>query len=1745
MTSLEEKFISFCKNSSSSLGPGINDSYSIKDIKYFEKQIEKYSISTKNQEKKEFIEEEIEKAKKVEKGIFDMIEVFDKSKLPDKIDNIFPDGYDSKTISNIKLKDLTTSATQFKELCFKLFRDVYLKKANQGELESIFGSMANYSRILPQSFGLIPIDGLWKIFEEFYLKYNNSQPFDKESFFKNFIDKLKINEGPILENTTKKSIEKINNKIEFNVFKKNLWYDFDKTKDNTKYDSYGVFYTDGTKAYVYLKYSTDIHHYLSHYNIGINIFLAKVFNSSYSPTSITTDQNNHINDFLKNNKNFNERISYPFNQKDFIESLKKYFVENRENPEIIIDKIKKEPSNYDLIEIGTPKYKLIRALFHFSNIYTTYMKLLEHFFKNINECYDIYLLLVVKIKRKSESESKNNKNGYINKDIDDIQKKLNILKKIIEKIPIYFNSQLVDYGKETEFTKRLIGYTRLEYSWVSNYRINIDDDFMKILMIFFKVNEENLPVGGIPIKILKEESDFNKLIFTCFNFFLKYRFKSNKQYIELLQNYKKKSDEKLSKDKYSFVKTEVEKEISKIEENTDLSSIDKEIIFINCKKILKYSIIFVFNLYIKTIKEFKYENNTPKNKKVIINKIGEFKEFINQYIYYLGKKINNPSYNTFREFIIGYLTQYIYLLDNYNEKKSEEAYKKLKILLRDKNKNSKFEKIADNIVKILTDKDRSLTPKKRFGIVGREYITLSNNAKREINRYINPEIYTSLYWANYEKKFMEENENKKLFVIAVEPKYAVIEKLAKVNVFLIDLFATLKSDSPPKISREIKTIRIFNEKDNTITKEIYSNENNMIELNHIFRTVRDIAGKIQKSWSKNIKGKWKKFLFGRFFSAEGLHSPGYFNFTPGHVFAKTFGIYKRKIGNGNGDENLGYTATEKLQLLTNGKLSSYTQDNKNKDDYINMALLMGYNKEQLLEILQTYDNYINNRRSNRLYDFDPKQNNDWQVYVIRKENYESANSMREWANRLLNSKPLIYLKEYSDPKIIPLSDFNKIQAPFSRYFIKSWIRMKYPVSKELPTYLLDIFNGFFEKAVKNEQNVKDLKNNSLFVSADTFFDYDLKYNYEDDSLIKLENRNTTNIAFNLNKSTTSFNANRNFDINSIIVPKELKNNQIGNTLKSNNYRLANILTKKSKPLNISSVSTLSETRKLFENILKKHNISKSQIKIYENQSTNFDLEFNLDKFELTYIRSSQKTTREIKFEPIDSSFKVKFEKNPTDDLMIEFKLDSINFFTKDSNNFILKRILTVLEKEKEYIIFNDYKENNLGLIFRSEFKYLTNSFFGFYFYTYSDDKIKYKYRLQLKDKRNRDIFDVIVERFVDDIKYYSPHNQLYTKKGNYSILEITSDVLIAIKSIPNLEIYKHYYNTIEKIEFLNEKGLTPFTKIFNNFFDWKKTSDSKTRNQYIKSLNTVENNNNKVFLTNAINNFKLKYSIDSEITNDKFKITLTDGTIYMIDIKNLTLNYNKNNIKDVKNLTYFHDSTNEFFYAIISEQNDIDPAIMFFIYKNNMTIKHIFNSKRMNYKGELLLNFEKSSKLNILILNNNFSTNDVFFNNNTYFQYIINHFFEKNGELSYKNFCEIYYGKDISSNDLSVLFRPLDKDRKPIMEINLACTYNGDNEAYLENLYTDENKDENDFIEILDNSANNLLHSAEIIKPTNQDNYLILFDYTNFNIYKISINSLNNYSYYILNYNINTGYSFNNFTPDQSFIDRYRDIQFS
>jgi hypothetical protein len=772
-----------------------------------------------------------------------------------------------------------------------------------------------------------------------------------------------------------------------------------------------------------------------------------------------------------------KRIGKPFNPALFVESLKKYQGEkqnfsddylqellNKIHDEtllpLILDNAKKIYGNQRIT------FRELRYLFHWSSVYTTYKKLLAHFFRNIYACYSHFKTLIVPFYKNKSFDKQNQLIPFFFAMETNVDNLLSEIKKIIS----YLGKNLIVKNAKTNVKNLFAGFdvmnkdsanatkklfpNIIEDNFFKNFSLMalVPDHFKSFIQLFCL--KYVIILGGIPI-ILTKNLNYIKNLPVCFQFFLRYRIFTTKNLIEQLQFFDVEIQEQQSP-------TDIKDIMGSI--NTEIASIFKEAqqlpnLMDKYRKYIELIISFGMKKFISLLKELinnlsktgsarnnnseKQTIDSPENFKLI----GKFK----QEIYYFMQKLQEKSLpENLYLFLFGKLFNFIYRLDDIIRSKTEISVASIKDFGIDLEwTNYDIKQLAILTTRTLTSPELQKTVKTRwFGLK-----TVSNNAasRRLSEIFYNPAIFTSKFWEDIQSIYLNANGNKQLLVIAVE-----IRKLGN-KAYLMDLFETAKSfESKPVIQDSIKTIEAVDSK-GVVEREYYGS-NQIIRLESFMRWKLDLQSGFRK-WLNKTK------RIGNYELSKG-RSELFQKSEIGRATAEYFGIRRQQ-------NDRGFHQTELMKRLLSNELDRYVigKNNKNKDTKLKTSILMGYDRKQLNAILQK--NVFELPNSRRIAT-DTTSYNDYQVYLIKSDELENIQKFRLWLWKLLMSKPWFFNQIYEQPGQIPLSDFSQIQVPFGRIFTKTG---NFGLSSFLLEYYKEITKEVKESFVKNKN-----KNKSSFFS---------------------------------------------------------------------------------------------------------------------------------------------------------------------------------------------------------------------------------------------------------------------------------------------------------------------------------------------------------------------------------------------------------------------------------------------------------------------------------------------------------------------------------------------------------------------------------------------------------------------------------------------------------------------------------------
>jgi len=722
-------------------------------------------------------------------------------------------------------------------------------------------------------------------------------------------------------------------------------------------------------------------------------------------------------------------------------------------------------------------FEELRFLFHWSSIYTTYKKLLHHFFNNIYVCYEFYSRVIV---NKFIDESKNTKNKNTEIFVNMQEKISNILKQIKIMIQL-LEYNLIKPNVETNVRNLFAGFNVmnkgerttntttgkpfppniLQDNYFKDYCLlgNNPNKYKSFIQLFCL--KHGIEFGGIPI-VYSDNMEYNNNIPICFRYFLQYRFLANKNLKDLLVISQRENYQQPPTNEIKAIEEDSDRKVIQIIDQ--LSGIDSSME--KARKIITQSIIFVTRLYINLLniisKRISDVSLRFKSKPKVIDspennrEVGKFKERIYSFLNILKDKL--VTSDNLKLFLYGQLYNYIYRIDILLNMKKLMTTDEFKSIIDGMGINLKMtdreiQTFAINITKILTTSaDQTKIKHRLFGLL-RPQQELSNNAKKLVNLNYDPKALTPQWWVDVERKFLKIHPNKKLFVVAVEPVIN-LGKFSKINVYLIDIFGTAQSSvDKPIVRNYVKTIEEFSKNNNGILKKECYGDNQLIELSSYFLWYQGLK-KIFTGLIRKNPGQYRKSELGRLWS----------DF-----------IGKRQVKN---NKDAGFSNYDIMIRLLKGKLDRFVQKSNNKSKKVEMSILMGYDDTQLSKILRK--NVLGLRKTeHRFANTDKNGYNDWQLYVIQKKDYTNIQPFRLWAWNLLMSKPWFFNNtNLPGNDSVPESNFSKMQVPFKKFFIKVG---DFGISSYLLEYFKIISDQLLEKK-DNKSVLNRLKNKYNFIS---------------------------------------------------------------------------------------------------------------------------------------------------------------------------------------------------------------------------------------------------------------------------------------------------------------------------------------------------------------------------------------------------------------------------------------------------------------------------------------------------------------------------------------------------------------------------------------------------------------------------------------------------------------------------------------
>jgi hypothetical protein len=718
-----------------------------------------------------------------------------------------------------------------------------------------------------------------------------------------------------------------------------------------------------------------------------------------------------------------KRDKYVYDKNNFYECLQKLrktyklsdFKKQIKSFQDIIDQVKNKSapilfpvvySQGNNLKLGTFEltYEQLRLIFHFSYVYTTFIKLLLFFFRNLIKIYQTFVMYF-------ESEIKTG-----NKSKPLYEQRIQFYEENIKKFSILISEiakliQILEltiscgedqtnnfFGFNTTFYKKFIksGDSQNKINQAKKMQTNFIDSIIELLFEGIIHTPSNTPgsdpdisinsnqfmkllqklsgifpinFGGVPlIDLPKTQNSF----LVSYSYFIKFRYVCQRNFTQFKKFYNIAEKQKLTNQEIKNITNDVNREVQKIINNKSPSLKDK------CKKIFKN----VLEIFMQTLADMAPKtqsatssqptvHNNTSGEKDLSKKLTEFKVYIAAIEKSLDTLIIAESKAAMKRgerlfvdpttlflFMMGRFNHFIYLLEYCQLKPT------LPIEL------SKYFRIEDLETVYKTFENLFFNTKPQYPTSLKDI--LSNN--REFTQ--NPLASNPQWWAEKEQEFKKTHgESSRLFMLCIR-KNAIGSDLV-----LVDPFSCSLTPSGEKILQkkflDLSYTYNKNGKGKKIVDMRYSPSNNaIINLTPSLRTIRQLWSRAK---SKNIK--------------EGTK--------PSPSISANFFTQVNKIPNSvstnNKTRNNPITTMKNVMRLLRGLL---------KDEFgrnIKPVILQGRNQRQLLEIIAR----------NMLHQKNDNKDNEYQLIQFSSSDFENSDNFRMTLSKVLFSPPQTCFDERS------------------------------------------------------------------------------------------------------------------------------------------------------------------------------------------------------------------------------------------------------------------------------------------------------------------------------------------------------------------------------------------------------------------------------------------------------------------------------------------------------------------------------------------------------------------------------------------------------------------------------------------------------------------------------------------------------------------------------------------------------------
>ena len=730
--------------------------------------------------------------------------------------------------------------------------------------------------------------------------------------------------------------------------------------------------------------------------------------------------------YIYDKKNFYECLQKlrTYKLSDFKKQIKSFQdtidTVNDKSAPILFPVVYSQGENLSLGTFGLA-YEQLRLIFHFSYVYTTFIKLLLFFFRNLIKIYQTFVFYF-ESQIKTDNKSKplyEQKIQFYEENI----KKFSILNSEIAKL-IQILELTIDCGEDqtnnffgfnTVFYKKFIknsennnqgrkakqmqknfidsiidllfeGFTLTSLKENGSYlKISIKpNQFMKLLQKLSGIFPINF--GGVPlIDLPKTQNSF----LVSYSYFIKFRYVCQRNFSQFKKFYNIAEKQKLTNKEIKNISNDVNSEVRKLVSNKITNLKDK------CKKIFKN----VLEKLMDTIIDIKpknqsasssssIHNNNTTNEQTLSTKVTEFKVYIaimEKILDNLIKAELEAAKSSSKRLFIDPKTLFLFMMGRFNNFIYILEY----CLLNIDAINSSFSMFLQktSLDRIYKDFEKLFFNTKPVYPSSLEKISNNN-----VNYITNPLNSNPNWWLEKEVEFKKTyGESSRLFMLCIR-KNGIGSDLV-----LVDPFSCSLTPSGEKILQkkylDLSYTYDGSDRGKKIVDMQYSPSNNaIINLTPSLRMIRQIWSRAK---SKNIKKETKP--------SSNISS---------NFFTQVINKVPNSVSTNKNTRNNPITTMKNVMRLLKGLL---------KDEFgrnIKPVILQGRNQSQLLQIIAR----------NMLQQKNDIKDNEYQLIQFSSSDFENSDNFRMTLSKVLFSPPQTCFDEKS---ALELNLFNQYQKPVS------------------------------------------------------------------------------------------------------------------------------------------------------------------------------------------------------------------------------------------------------------------------------------------------------------------------------------------------------------------------------------------------------------------------------------------------------------------------------------------------------------------------------------------------------------------------------------------------------------------------------------------------------------------------------------------------------------------------------------------